>query len=383
MRKWQATAPPLGIVGHRSVQRCYGPIHYREDEGNISLFIVQDTSMLKVAVIGAGWVAGARHIPALRRSGRCQIVGVIDHRLDRAQALAARYRLANAADKLDAPWLETVDACSVAVAPRSHFDVCRELLERGKHVLLEKPMCLTVAEGETLVQLAESRQRVLALVHNFQFARSVVRARKMLEQGKWGRIIGLHGLQLSSPDRRLPTWFEQLPLGLFYDESPHLLYLLRAFGGPMQIRRASQIPSAHGHVTPAVLQVELDAGSLPATLFMNFEAPISEWQLMVLTERGAAVIDIFRDILVFIPHDGRHEAHNVLRSSWAMLWGHAIGCMRSGLRMLTGRLLYGNEEVVRRFLDAVEGKAPLRDIDARTGLEILRLQHAILEKVQA
>src|SRR5262249_39816255 len=161
---------------------------------------------------------------------------------------------------------------------------------------MEKPMCLTVADGEELVELADRRQRVLGLVHNFQFARSVRRARACLDEGRWGRITALHGFQLSSPDRRLPSWFEKLPLGLFYDESPHLLYLLRAFGGPVTLRRASQVPSARGNVTPALLQVELDASGLPATLFMNFEAPVSEWQLMVLTERGAALIDIFRDI---------------------------------------------------------------------------------------
>jgi hypothetical protein len=48
--------------------------------------------------------------------------------------------------------------------------------------------------------------------------------------------------------------------------------------------------------------------------------------------------------------------------------------------MLTGRLLYGNEEVMRRFLDAVEGKAPLRQIDARSALDVLMLQHAIIER---
>ena len=338
--------------------------------------------MLKVAVIGAGWVAGARHIPALRRSRRCEIVGVIDKHGDRAEALARRYKLRNAADSLDAPWLAGADACTVAVSPMHHFTVVADLLERGKHVLMEKPMCATVAEGEKLVALADERRRVLAIVHNFQFARSVSQARASLAQGRWGRITALHGFQLSSPDRRLPTWFEQLPLGLFYDESPHLLYLLQAFAGPLQVRRASQIASTRGAVTPAVLQVELDASGVPATLFMNFEAPISEWQLMVLTERGAALVDIFRDILIFVPHDGRHEARNVVRSSRSLLWGHASGFLRSGLRMLAGRLLYGNDEVVRRFLDAVEGKAPLRDIDGRSGLDVLRLQHRILAELQ-
>lgn len=339
--------------------------------------------MIEAAAIGAGWVTGARHIPSLLRSKRCRVVGVVDKHLERAQQLAARYRLLHAADSLDAPWLESVAACTVGVSPRSHFEVVSNLLERGKHVLMEKPMCLTVADGERLVQLAEEKRRVLALVHNFQFARSAMKAKTKLARGAWGKVTAIHGFQLSSPARRLPTWYEDLPLGLFYDESPHLIYLLRAFGGEITFRRAWLTPSSLDKVTPAILQVECEASGIPATLFMNFEAPVSEWQLMVLTEKGAAIIDVFRDILVFVPHDGLHTAHDVVRSSWSLLWGHALGFIRSGVRMLSGSLLYGNDEVVKRFLDAVEGKAKLQDIDAASGLEVLRLQHAILEAVSA
>src|SRR5262245_17911535 len=104
--------------------------------------------MLDVAAIGAGWVTGARHIPSLIKSGRCRVVGIVDRHRDRAEALARRYHIPNSADSLDVPWLDGVSACSVGVSPRSHFDVVRTLLERGKHVLMEKPMCATVAEGD-------------------------------------------------------------------------------------------------------------------------------------------------------------------------------------------------------------------------------------------
>src|SRR5262249_40879104 len=172
--------------------------------------------MIDVAAIGAGWVTGERHIPSLLRSKRCRGGGVIAKALDRPQKLADRYPLPHAADSLDAPWLENVAACTVGVSPRGHFEVVGRLLERGKHVLMEKPMCLTVPDGETLVRLAGDRKLVLGLVHNFQFARSAVKARKQLASGRWGKVTAIHGFQLSSPARRLPTWYEDLPLGLFY-----------------------------------------------------------------------------------------------------------------------------------------------------------------------
>jgi scyllo-inositol 2-dehydrogenase (NADP+) len=339
--------------------------------------------MIRVGVIGAGWVTPHRHIPALLRSGRCQVVGVIDRHEERAKAVRDRFDLPNFGTGLDAPWLESVTAVTIGVSPMHHFEVASALLERGKHVLLEKPMCLTLAEGEELAARARAGNLVLAVVHNFQFSHAATRARAMLASGRWGKLTGLHGFQLSSVRRRLPTWYEELPFGLFYDEAPHLLYLLQTFGGPLEVCRASAVPSTLGQVTPSVIQAELRAGGLPATLELNFEAPISEWQLLLHTEAGMAAYDLFRDILIFVPCDHRHEARNVLRSSWALLWGHAAGFVRSGLRMLTGRLLYGNEEVVRRFLDAVEGRAPLRDIDADSGLAILRVQHAILDRAQA
>jgi scyllo-inositol 2-dehydrogenase (NADP+) len=339
---------------------------------------------LRVASVGAGWVTTSRHIPALRQSKRCQLVGIIDKHIDKAQSVAMRFSLPNWSDSLDAAWVNEVQAFTVGTPPKDHFEVANYLLDKGKHVLLEKPMCLTVTEGELLTAKAQSLGLTLAVVHNFQFARSAARARSLLVSGQLGRVIGLHGLQLSSPRRRLPCWHEELPLGLFYDESPHLLYLLRSFGqGPLKLRWASIIPSSRASSTPAVVQAEFTAGDIPATLFMNFEAPVSEWHLMIFAEEGALIIDIFRDILIVLPSDHRHTATDIIRSSLAMLIGHGTGFVRSGLGFLTGKLLYGNAEVIERFFNAIEAKQRPHGIDANTALEVLTLQHVLLRHVQS
>jgi scyllo-inositol 2-dehydrogenase (NADP+) len=339
---------------------------------------------LRVASVGAGWVTSSRHIPALRQSKRCQLVGIIDKHIEKAQSVAMRCSLPNWSDSLDAPWLNEVQAFTVGTPPKDHFEVADFLLDKGKHVLLEKPMCLTVAEGELLTAKARSLGLTLAIVHNFQFARSAARARSILTSGRLGRVVSLHGLQLSSPRRRLPCWHDELPLGLFYDEAPHLLYLLRSFSqSSLRLRHASIVSSSRASSTPAIVQAEFSAGDIPATLFMNFESPVSEWHLMIFAEEGVLILDIFRDILVLLPSDHSHAAPDVVRSSLAMLIGHSAGFIRSGLGFLTGKLLYGNDEVVNRFLTAVETKQGPHGIDADTALEILVVQHDLLRHVES
>src|SRR2546421_243221 len=66
-----------------------------------------------------------------------------------------------------------------------------------------------------------------------------------------GKITGIDAVQLGNPRRRLPEWYEELPLGLFYDESPHLLYLMQSIAGPLRLARAIAVPSRRGLATPA------------------------------------------------------------------------------------------------------------------------------------
>src|SRR5579863_6729313 len=210
---------------------------------------------VNVAAVGLGWVATHRHLPVMRRSGRFRIVGMVDRAPGRAEAVAKTggWRFAEAARLADVPWIGEVDAITVATAPMGHAAVIGEALQLGKHVLTEKPFAMTVSEGEALVDAAAKADRRLGIVHNFQFARSARRLAADIDAGRLGRLTGISAVQLGNPRRRLPTWYEELPLGLFYDESPHLLYLLRRFAGDIRLARCLVTPGSGGLRTPARL----------------------------------------------------------------------------------------------------------------------------------
>lgn len=339
---------------------------------------------VRIAVVGCGWVAQNRHLPVMSADDRFDVVGVIDRRVGRARDIAEKRGLrrhAQATSLADVPWIDEVDAVTVATAPTAHFGLIGEALSLGKHVLTEKPFVMSVPEGEELAHAAEAADRRLAIVHNFQFARSTKRLLGEIAEGVLGEVRSIDAIQLGNPSRRLPDWYEDLPLGLFYDESPHLLYLARAVAGPLQLERAMSIKSGSGLRTPARIDAWFSAQrGYPIHLGCNFESPISEWHLMVFGEKRLGVVDVFRDIYLSIPNDGLHDTKSVVTTSLVTTYQHWAQHLTSGVRHLTGKLFYGNQEVFARFSEAVGGNSSaLEPIGSGCALEGLKLQHAIID----
>jgi scyllo-inositol 2-dehydrogenase (NADP+) len=341
---------------------------------------------LRAAAVGLGWVALHRHLPVMERSADFEVVGAIDRTVGRAQDVSSQrgYRhFAQTSDLTSIDWLKLVDVITVATAPMSHYSIIRQALELDKHVLTEKPFTMTVPEGEELVELAGSRNLRLAIVHNFQFARSTKLLLREIEGGSFGDVRAINAVQFGNPGRRLPLWYDQLPLGLMYDESPHLLYLIRKVAGDIQLIRSLISPSSVGLNTPARIDAYFESPAFrgPITLSCNFESPISEWYMAVFGEKRLGILDVFRDIYISLPNDGAHLTADVLRTSvYAMgqhVWQHFI----SGIPHLRGRLFYGTDEVFGRFARAIRGSVDELDpIGPNSALAVLRLQHAIINR---
>lgn len=340
-----------------------------------------DQRPIRVACLGAGWAARNRHLPGLRDHGGYELVAVVDPNPGRAESLARelgvpRHFQASAVSEL--PVADELDAVVCATPPLEHAAVIADALDAGKHVLSDKPLAVGAEQCERLVDLAAQRGLALCAVLNFQFARSTRQAAAMIDRGELGRTVALWAIQLSNPRRRLPDWIDDLPLGLFYDESPHLLSLAQVLApATLEPLSATVVPSTAGLGTPAHVSAQMVAAGVPVTLQMSFEAPLSEWHLVVLGERGFVAIDLFRDIAVSGPNDGPHQARQVARTSLATTLSHWRGYLRSGLGHARGRLRYGADEVYRRFHDAVHGREAT-GIEAVAGLEVARLQDWII-----
>jgi predicted dehydrogenase len=121
---------------------------------------------MRCAVIGAGHF-GAYHAQKYAKLAGAKLVAVVDADLSRAQSVA-RPLGARPESEL-ARVLPEIEAASVAVPTRAHFDVARACLEAGVHVLVEKPIAETLEQADALIALAATKRRVLQVGHLQRF----------------------------------------------------------------------------------------------------------------------------------------------------------------------------------------------------------------------
>jgi len=121
---------------------------------------------IRTAVIGVGYL-GAFHAEKYAALPNAELVAVVDVDLERAKSVADR--LGARAFDCHREVLDMVDAVSIVVPTQSHAQVAGEFLERGVHVLLEKPMTTTLEEADELIRIARKAGAVLQVGHLERF----------------------------------------------------------------------------------------------------------------------------------------------------------------------------------------------------------------------
>ena len=119
---------------------------------------------VRFGVIGAGWVATARYLPVLLRDKRVEIVAIADQR--RAAEVAQRFRIPYHVGSMEELLKFNLDAVAVCTPPWQHAPLTIQAINSGLHVLVEKPMAMTVAEGEEMVRAAQAHGVRLSVAHS-------------------------------------------------------------------------------------------------------------------------------------------------------------------------------------------------------------------------
>jgi predicted dehydrogenase len=146
-------------------------------------------SKIKCGVIGAGWWATYAHIPALLAHPQAELVAIQKRRIDEAQKVAADFGVPHACTTVD-ELLQVKDLAAVVVSssPNLHHVHALAALKAGKHVLIEKPMTITVAEAEELVFLARQSGLQLLISCPWHYTSHATAAGQLLQSGKIGQV---------------------------------------------------------------------------------------------------------------------------------------------------------------------------------------------------
>ncbi|HEY6002847.1 MAG TPA: Gfo/Idh/MocA family oxidoreductase [Anaeromyxobacter sp.] len=146
--------------------------------------------LVNVAVIGTGWCGGIR-AETSRASPLVGDLHIAEIRADRLKEVAEKTRPASATDdyrKLLA--IRDLDAVMISATPETtHYPMAKECLLAGKHVLLEKPMALTLSEADELIALARSKGLLFTIGYSQRFNPKLAYAKRCLDDGTIGEPV--------------------------------------------------------------------------------------------------------------------------------------------------------------------------------------------------
>ena len=255
--------------------------------------------MLKGAIVGFGEVARHGHWPAYAASTEAEIVAVVDRNVAR-RALASSLKpglqtfetIAELAASI------TVDFIDICTPPVLHPQPMLDAIDRGWHVLCEKPLLLDLAVVETVRQRAAEHATAVVPVHNWKYAPILVAATAALRDGAIGSLTRVEietarvrAAQTAQPDR--PNWRRDAAIaggGILMDHGWHSVYLaLHWFEAHATAVHASlHHPPGGGVEDEASLRIEFPEGE--ALISLSWNCPRRRNSMRLVGTDGEIVI---------------------------------------------------------------------------------------------
>jgi myo-inositol 2-dehydrogenase/D-chiro-inositol 1-dehydrogenase len=228
-------------------------------------------SKTKVVILGAGFIAEIHAECYHRFVPDAQVVGVYARNLDRAAQFARKHGIPQ--------WFEDVDQVlsnvecdivDVCLPNFLHAEVVRKAALAGKHIIIEKPLCLTLEEADEIIALCAAKGRKLMYAEELCFAPKYERARALAQEGAFGTLYMLKQSEKHSGPHT--DWFydiDQSGGGVLMDMGCHALAWFRWMLGrkrAIRVQAHLQTGLLHGHRTRgeenSVVIVEFEGGPI-------------------------------------------------------------------------------------------------------------------------
>lgn len=191
---------------------------------------------INVGIIGCGSITEFRHAPEYATNPHVRDIVFYDRNPERAQRLASKYagRVATSVEELLKD--DTIDAVSDCSSNETHHLITTQALMNGKHVLCEKPIAVSIAEAEKMIEAEKESGKILMLDHNQRLTQAHQKAKEIIQSGELGRVLtfktnlGHKGPEYWGFNKTNSTWFfkkKRSFIGVAGDLGIHKIDLLR------------------------------------------------------------------------------------------------------------------------------------------------------------
>jgi predicted dehydrogenase/nucleoside-diphosphate-sugar epimerase len=329
---------------------------------------------MNVGIIGSGHIAGI-HVPFILQQPDVKIVGIADQDPFQAKALGARFNV-GAAVYQDAEAMihhEKPDVVHVLVPPEYHCQLSTMAMEQGCHVLVEKPLALTLPDAQKMIEVAEGRNVHFCVNHSFIFVDIVRRAVKLVSDGAIGDLVSVAASYMYDPRRRpgvleegaqYTHWSYKLNGGLLQDLMPHPASLVMEF--IPQIKEVQCIGHNRGTMPGGwqdAIMVLVRSDSVLGYISVSLNGKPDVASFALKGTKGAIHGDLFSNSLIIRCESSLPRAAARGLSGFQLAHQYLIGSVGNVYRFATGQVdkSDGTGPLISRFYDFVRhgGEPPL------------------------
>ena len=228
-------------------------------------FMQQTTRTLRIGLLGFG-AMGRTHAWAVRNLPyfygtlpfRALMAGVCTTSREKSERVASEFDIPLAVcdedELIGHPDIDIIDICT---PNNCHYGTLKKALAAGKHVLCEKPLCVTPEQADEIAALAAESNRTTGMVFNNRWLAPVMRAKQLVEEGRVGRILHFHAAYLHNscidPERRV-GWKQDRTVcggGVLFDLGSHVIDLMSWLCGPIRTVCGQEQIAYPTHLDPA------------------------------------------------------------------------------------------------------------------------------------
>ena len=223
--------------------------------------------MLKIGVVGVGHIATHRHIPILQKIRDAEVSALCDIQETAVTKWAQEFGIKKKYTSISDMLKDDVEVVDLTTPPQTHHDLAIECMEAGRHVLVEKPLAMTVKEVEEMYKIAEKEDVRLCSLHQNIYNPVVQESVRLFKNGDIGEMISINAATYVRPNNYMVNdenhWCHKLPGGIFFETIPHPIYLIQEFlenAKPVHVLTKKMTDKPWLKAEEAVIMLEADNG---------------------------------------------------------------------------------------------------------------------------
>jgi predicted dehydrogenase len=241
--------------------------------------------MIKIGIVGYGYW-GPNLVRNFLSVNHSSVQYVVDLRKERLDQVKRHYpsvvTTTNADEPLNDP---SIDAIVIATPVFSHFDLAKKALQKGKHVLIEKPMTASSSEANELIELAQKNQKVLMVDHTFLYTGAVKKMKELVQRNELGRINYYDST-------RINLGLFQPDVNVVWDLAPHdisiLYYLIEERPVSVSATGISHLGNGIENIAYVTLHFQ---SNMIAHFSVSWSAPVKIRKILVGGEKKMILFD--------------------------------------------------------------------------------------------